>query len=382
MKYRLPILAGLILWLSIGNTAYAEQETAPLLILISEYPHQGNLWAWTAPDQPLKQLTTWGYNYFPVIAPDGKSVAYDAVPPDFTKDQCCGWPPANIGIVNLETGKNTQIVAQPPDIAKGVTHRPQPAWSPDSKSLAWGEIPRYNVESDGTLTGFDSYQLVAYELDTQRWHVVVPNMPGVNGLVDGTVVDWSTTGFTFYGSSGNAPTIYIYSADGKLLVQQALRAYNPCVDEPVLRATWVTDHNRLYVHFFGDCSKPSPDEFLIDPVTGHVSQTSGVLERYSPSAPDGMSLFSTRVDDKAQPIWNLVIPGKSPVQLDIDTTYYSAVGLVAIAPDGRRVAYLSHDALMLYDSDGQIRTVGIKLKENQDIEWIGWGPVGWRIRHT
>lgn len=378
MRYRPILLFSLILCLSMSHIAQAAQETAPLLMLISESPHQGNLWAWTGPDQPLKQLTTWGYNYFPVIAPDGKSVAYDSVPPDFVNFQCCGWPPADIAVLNLETGKNTRIVGQPPDIAQGVTHRPQPAWSPDSKALAWGEIPRYKVDSDGNITGFDGYQLVAYHLDTNRQRVVVHNLPGIRGLVDGTVVDWGSAGFTFYGFNGTDPFIYLYSSDGKLLVQHVMTSSKPCDDPPALWAIWVTDHDQQY-SYFSDCSGPSRSGILIDPMTGQITQTSGVLERYSLSAPDAMSVFLTSTKDAIH--WNLAIPGKAAIDLSVDSTYYSPLDLVAIAPDGRQVAYMSNKGLMLYDWDGQSKPVNIKLKENQDVEWLGWGPTGWRLRH-
>ena len=49
----------------LSGIAPARATTMPLIMQI-----RGDEWAWEGPNSQVKQLTTWGYNYNPVISPN------------------------------------------------------------------------------------------------------------------------------------------------------------------------------------------------------------------------------------------------------------------------------------------------------------------------
>src|ERR1700694_4591475 len=55
--------------------------TAPIIFHVTAGgTFSGDLWEVSAPGQPAKQITHWGYNFSEVLSPDGQSVAYLSVP--------------------------------------------------------------------------------------------------------------------------------------------------------------------------------------------------------------------------------------------------------------------------------------------------------------
>lgn len=359
-------LLTLALPLSAVTRASAADATPPLILIVN-----GDLWAWTGADQPLKQLTTWGYNSDPVISPNGKYVAYKSLP-QFAVDDLkinggrSGVPPANLWVLDLATGAGTRIADQPPDAGyagrgkdEKFTSRPQPAWSPDSKFVAWGEMIGAKKDASGAFAG-NWEQLIIYDLAKKSGRVAVKDLPGYQGLTDGTTVDWGAGGLLFLTPQGapntDPDTVYIYSPEGKQLARYALSG----VDCPCYSAHWIEDEAKALI-----LVEPW---FLLDPATGKKVTTTARLELYSLSAPDGVYL--SQIDDA----WYAAEPGKPAFELkDLDR-----LESVSISPDGKQFAYLGNNRLKVF-SGGQVKEV--PLGAGQSLTGWAWGAVGWRLGH-
>ncbi len=359
-----------------GAMLRAAPANAPLILLIGPMAGAGDLWAWTAPDKPLTQMTTWGYNEPPVISPDGSHVAYASYATFVVNDIKAhggrsGIPPANIWVLDIATNQAVRAADQPPDATFGENGkpekfilRPQPAWSPDSKAIAWGEIVGSKSNPDGTFGGYIE-QLVVYDLAQNSQRVIVHDLPGYQGLTDGTAVDWSTAGLMFLtpvgpGSAQDAQdTVYIYDASGKLQARILLGTH----DATYGPAAWVTDGGKGYVYL----STPT-EESLLDPTNGQKSPLSGSLELYGTLAPDGISLYMTRSGDSTT--WHAAMPGNAVIDL-------GTLDEMTIAPDGQQIAYVQAGKVYVY-RDGQ--STPIEIGQNMVVGGWAWGPTAFRIR--
>lgn len=415
MKHKLLVLSSVLLCLVLSPVVRAVQTSSPLLLLITDrslyygdpndwpsyYGYTGDLWVWSAAGHPLKQLTHYGYNYSPVISPDGKYVVYDSIPQEVVSQKCSiplfGFtgPPTNVWVLNITTDDGVRIAEQPPGIKfcednpgnpppKYIKHL-WPAWSPDSKSLVWVE---YQPQEDhpGATDNFIHYRLVTYNLAQKLRRVIVAALPldQENGHNGGDVapVDWGQSGIVSFAYAG----LYIYDAEGKQLFFG--KKFDPGFDAcstllGVPQARWVKDGDKTYV-YFEDCSHPT-QVLLVDSLTYQPSEPPGQLEIYNLNAPDQLSLVPT-FDDKQNVLWQVLAPGQPGHTLDLKQAGLngppiSALDRIAISPDGQQVAYLSDNGVMLYDKNGHTTPVDIKPNADQGIAWIGWGPVGLRIRH-
>jgi Tol biopolymer transport system component len=382
VKYKALILVLLaVLCCAQGATLRAAPVNAPvnapLILLIGPFAGAGDLWAWTAPDKPLKQMTTWGYNEAPVISPDASHVAYASYAKFVVDDIKAhggrnGYPPANIWVLDVATNQAVRAADQPPDATFGDNSqpekfilRPQPAWSPDSKSIAWGEIVGNKTNPDGTFGGYIE-QLVVYDLAQNSQRVIVHDLPGYQGLTDGTTVDWGTAGLVFLtpvgpGSPQDAQdTVYIYETSGKLQARILLGTQDASYDP----AVWVADGSRTYIYL----GTPTA-ELLLDPSNGQKSPLSGSLELYSPLAPDGISLYMTRSGGSST--WHVAMPGKAGVDL-------GTLDEMTIAPDGQQIAYVQAGKVFVY-KDGV--STPIEIGQDMVVGGLAWGPTAFRVRH-
>jgi hypothetical protein len=366
-KYLLLVLV-LVSFLVDHNHLATAQRTkiSPLIIEIN-----GDLVSWAATNS--KQLTNWGYNSSPVLSPDGKYIAYKSLP-RFVVDDIKknggrnGFPPSNFWVMEIATGEAFRIADQPPDAhyADANYHdekfilRPLPAWSPDSKSLAWGEIVGNKKNPDGTWAGYDQ-RLVVYNLAQKSLTMLVRDMPATDGISEGDSVDWSERGLTYLVNAcpcddKTFSVLFIYSPGGKLLSQY--KVHGP---RPMYRALWIKDMGKDYILITTD---PLSDSLLIDPDTGKESPLQGKLELYSTSTPDGIRLYY----DKG---WNIDDPTQSTTNIGEPLT-------IALSPDGKQIVYRTIDAGVLYYNAGKI--TGFPIKSDARIGEFVWGLTAYRIR--
>jgi hypothetical protein len=353
----------------------------PLLILITKGGSiNGDLWAWDGTGRPLRQLTNYGYNYNPVISPNGRYVAYDSIPKADAPWRCNGWPPANIWVLDIASGDAVRAVDQPADTGSdpcggdSFIQRPKVAWSPDSKALAWGE----HQEPDRSDRA--SYSLVSYDLEQGSQQTIVAELLGEGGITDGRRVDWGLSGIVDTALVDNS--LILYDTNGTEISRTSLDPnLRICPIGPSgLLARWAMVGSNPLI-YLRSCSRPS-SQFLIDPLTGSQTQTSGRLELYSLAAPGGLSLFMTE-DSNDDVLWHVAAPDGTISDIDARKSAVDdsppALDLVAISPDGLQVVYLSDAGLMLYNGNSQPVLIDVPLEAGQEINWIGWGSTGWRI---
>lgn len=383
MKFRTLLLSGLLLCLTMSNPVQAQQKRAPLLMLIGSN-HYGDLWAWSGQNNPLKQLTNWHYNIFPSLSPDGKFVAYDSVPQFAITPECNGWRPFNIWLLEISTGNAIRIADQPPKAsycgsdAFSFIRRPRPAWSPDSKFLAWGESYIYSGTSGN---GHIPYRLVVYDVAKRSQRIVVADLPGDQQITNGQPVDWGERGITDAANSATdepiRTTVYTYDADGKHLFTKAFDDTSPCLLGGVA-SRWVKNGTDTVLAV---CI--NYQTILLDPTSGKQTELSADFELYNPDVPDALSLILTAGENGGAQ-WRVAVPGQSDHEIDaVSATMYmtaDALDTVAISSDGQQVAYVGKDGLYVYDRNGEITKIPVSLEKDQELIWLGWGHMAWRIR--
>lgn len=130
------------------------------------YTYQnGDLWRYKLNASTAMPLTQSGFNGGPVLSPDGRSIAFLEAAPAFVADfkagvasQAAGTPPADIWILETASQNLVKIANQSRASSAGYL-RSIPAWSPDSRQLAWLQI-------DPIVQSAEAASLQIYSRDT------------------------------------------------------------------------------------------------------------------------------------------------------------------------------------------------------------------------
>jgi hypothetical protein len=360
-----------LLLTAIVTPVQAQQKLNPPIIMGNG---AGDLWSWDG--LKLTKRTNRGYNGDPVLSPDGKKVAYTSLA-TITVDEINrsggiggGGLPSDVWVLDIATGRAERLQDQPSG-ALFVSGRPgrwlsrsEPAWSPDSKAIAWIETLWIKGVNEVKLTN----RLVVYNFSTSSAKILVPNVPLGYGVPQPLPVQWGTGGFTVIDADGGL--MYLYDTSGKLIQTTQLSS----------RASmWIKDGPKDYVAVFA-----LGRWMLLDPVSRTLQVMDGAPELYSLTAPEGYSVFP--VGDFARDAdWMLGEPGKPPVKLDDLKIYDYNVRLpVAISPDGTQVVFRTdpqhgNNEVRVY-RDGQFVLIESGEEAIRYMSGLVWGPVGWRVR--
>ena len=135
----------LILTIALAAIAAGNAAAQPADQVVYAYK-SGDLWKFNLADDSAAQLTHWGYNGGPIMSPDGRTLAYLSTSPEFIAQyntgiaaQSAGSAPANIWVMDIAT-ENLTLIADQSGASMGGFLRSLPAWSPDSRKLAWLEL--------------------------------------------------------------------------------------------------------------------------------------------------------------------------------------------------------------------------------------------------
>lgn len=153
-------------------------QSQPLILLIN-----GDLWSMASLESEPFRETYWGYNNDMSLSPNGQYVAYGSFPDWLVERDLAGvepinidtHPPTNIWVMEVATRTFTRIATQdtpPINDFFGAIRRTQPIWSPDSRQLAWLELP---ADREGSL------YLTVYDLQNETFTRGPNNLPGVDG---------------------------------------------------------------------------------------------------------------------------------------------------------------------------------------------------------
>jgi SH3-like domain-containing protein len=352
------------------------QDDAPVVMLV-----KGDLWTWSAING-LNQITTWGYNGFPKLSPDGSLVAYSSTATmavEVIEEQggIGGGPlPSNIWVIDPLTQDAFRVADQPPDASfmvpnvssKGVI-RSEPTWSPDGSQLAWTEL----------LFPEDSYRLAIYTFATGNTTFTSLNTLTIPlGIPSPLTVKWGPEGLVIRGAininqdpSQQKDAFYFFNNNG---VQTAVGVLPS--DEFVIEFDWINAGGRWYVLILQE----TQGWRLIDPANGTTQSLSASPELYSPISPLGVSLSVVFEDFSNYSWWRLDTDGP---QQQIATT--RSMDAMLISPDGTTAAYIDPNTggLALWENGVTTPVAGLgQANDNRLVVSAVWGGTRWRSLGT
>jgi len=201
----------------------------------------GDLWKFNLAEDSAAQLTHWGYNGGPILAPDGRTLAYLSTSPEFialfnagTATQSAGAPPANILVMDIAT-ESFRLIADQSGASISGYLRSLPAWSPDSRKLAW-------LEMDAGAQGVNAAALKLYDFATNTTSLLAANVDlGAQGSsVDMPTLRWGLGGVAMLRRDNQAQLIDFYDSSSGALTSYDL-GLNENSDNLVRDFVWV-DH--------------------------------------------------------------------------------------------------------------------------------------------
>ena len=358
-----------------GQAILAGGGSSPLILHIG-MGTTGDLWSVSAPGVAPVQMTNWRYNYSPVLSPDGDYVAFLSTPTAVVNDIAAngarsGVTPANVWIMHTFYGYAVRVADQPTGASYdkgGFIMRPTPAWSPDSKHLAWLELSGYD-------SGKPAYQLVAYDVSDIKapknmFAVKAPGYELPAAGLSGETVSWSAAGIGYTVTGGTDPAtgqmmpsrFYLYDTLGALIMSEAL------ADPSCGIYGWVTvDQPRAVLCSFNN------------------SQTNYVVLKPHDKTVMSLADFGVlKLMQRGELGVHHLTWVKNPTKQYTSTPYgwqlddHTDIILndpVAISPDGLLVVTVSSpNSYTVYNKSDLPYTATLNLTGNQRLDWVGWGP--------
>ncbi|HRF96926.1 MAG TPA: hypothetical protein PLZ51_17080, partial [Aggregatilineales bacterium] len=333
------------------------------------------------------QLTTWAYNFKPVMSPNGDWVAYKSwatitveainanAPMNPTE------PPGNIWLIDPFTGDAIRIADQPADAVFGTASndrfvaRSNPVWSPDGLEVAWTEfiLPEYVS------------QLVVYNIASQTTRIAINGLPigyEQSGPVD---VIWGNLGIVYPTTNYNSgtelfeDTYYVYDPNGGGGFNSFTITDQYEVNHGMFWFTGTEFINGMDngVALITGSNLPK----LVNPVTGTTNDFMGILVGYSAwqSLTQGnyVSFSQYNVNNDYGLIWSSQSSdGRFLGDIGTSISYFDTFSKMAISPDGLSVAYIADDGSVLVWQNG----ITVQLPVS-NVEAVVWSPVLWTTNY-
>lgn len=349
--------------------AQAQAITDPPLILLMD----GDLWAYTESLGTLRQLTRWGYNQLPVVAPDNNRIAYASVAEiaiDALRRQgeSPNQPPANIWIWDVSTGNAVRVAQQPPTASFGAGYptetfvrRSAPTWSPDGTMLAW-------IEESVTQTANQSSsvpQLVIYDVKLGAVRATAalsnPNALAYLGPL------WGANGIAvrvpLSGAGGTSGDIFQFYDNNGL---RRLEVNLPSQNAIMIDYRWVNHMGQEYLGTAFSTNK----WVLINPVNALTLDAPSVPELFAVNSPAGVS--ARWLVDQSSIRWIATGNGQ-----DVPLNFNGFPTQFAIAPSGQALAYIA-DAVYILRGGKTTRIAGTERVATNRIAYLAWGYMNWR----
>jgi len=244
---------------------------------------------------------------FFAYSPDGRQLAYLAT------------PDSDVWICNLGS-RTGQRIAETTTLARSL-----PVWSPDSTRIAWAQSDQ----------GTNNMQVIVYDLTSGAQSVLYERQQRSVAFVVPSL-DWAADGLVFYDllqpESGDAQAVVV-------LIDTTTNAVTPIQLEAVGiadYARWISTDEKNYILLR---NTPEGEFVVIDPATLQVTSLYGQLAFYSLTAPDGLSIYSTRSVEIGTYEW--AVMGKDfSAALNLRGNEYG----IAISPDGTQIAFATFES--------------------------------------
>ncbi len=258
----------------------------------------GDIWKVDPSSRSATQLTNWGYNGGPILAPDGSKIAYLSTSADFVAQfeagnppQTGGTAPGNIWLMDVASGSFRLIADQTGASAAGI-RRSLPSWSPDSQQIAWLQLdPGLQSPEAAELklhtiaTAFTSTLKAAVDLGFQGDNIQLPSLRWGAGGIARLHFDYPAAGASPY------LAIQFYDPSSGSMTQYDL-GLSESRDNTVRDFLWVTHLGRslmaLQIKDYWD---------LIDPRDGARSRLSDPPRLQNRPRAGGLQLIPLSVSD-------------------------------------------------------------------------------------
>jgi len=375
MRYRaLVMVVCIVLLLPLArSTSTAQAQIDGELIILM----RGDLWAYSESGGTLRQLTRWGYNQLPVISPDGQRVAYAsvaeiAVPVLQRFGEPPNLPPTNIWLWSLASGQATRIAQQPVNASFGTglpnetfIRRGTPVWSPDGLRLAWIESVVVGAQT--------AHALVIYDMLGNRVRANTPlRAEGLTELFSFDTPRWDA--FLVVRASGLSGQIYaekllFFDSDGQPINQIRLQDGGGAL---IQHYEWASLNGQPYVAALLSNNAWT----LINPFNGSRLNPPSVVERFSPRAPNAVSVYFLIATDGTGYRWRGVANRQEVV-----LPFSGLPEQLSIAASGSAVAWAAEDAIYILRNGQTRKIVGTERAAGDTRPMaVAWSYNAWRVQ--
>lgn len=329
----------------------------------------GDLWTWTPGGADPARQTTWEFNRAPARSPDGRWAAYTSVPSSVVEAAAGGTyqfeqgrpDPANIWLMDIAAREFIRI-AQQPDSGPLVI-RSRPAWSPDSRRLAWTEI----------LQNTYTARIVVYDVSSGSQTVWADNQSigfADAGMFDVPAVTWGgsylmRTIFTFGlqgGPSDGGLLLEVFDAAGAVWSEPVWFIGAP--ESSLPEVLWVSHNGAPRVAL----GYPESGWWLLNPETGGYERLLNppLLQTVSGQGVRLRRLLNPQDPDR----WEIVLPGGGTAALGFP------VRQVALSPDGAMVVFVYEQTAYAW-RDGAVTALLPEFMRALPVFGVEWSPLVW-----
>lgn len=296
-----------MLMLLFSAVASAQDSTSPLIVV------------------PLEGDTNYIYEngaFRPLdfCLPDaGNRPSFFAHSPDGTQFAFLAMPDSDIWVCNLQS-RSAQMIAERTPLARSL-----PVWSPDSSRIAWAQSDQ----------GTNAMQVIAYDFASGTQNVLYERQERSVAFVVPSL-DWGAGGLVFYDllqPEGGEAQAVVVTIDTNANTAATINL--PAVGIADY-ARWIGTDDKDYILLR---ETPEGEFIVIDPATSQVTSLYGRLAFYARTAPDGLSIYSTRSVEIGTYEW-AVMGRDFSASLNLRGNEYG----IAISPDGTQIAFVTFES--------------------------------------
>lgn len=323
------------------------------------------------------------------LSPDGRFLASNVVAPVvFESEGCSGPIPADLWLLNPESGENLMLGGQPENATycgdDNNISRSEVDWSPDGRQFVWTEYD----------SGADILSLGVYDLAASGINVVSLDFPEQYGAGPSPITPhWVTSGIAFYSViydealADSAVSVRLYTPDGTFIAETPVWIANEYgLPDTVLL---VTHEGRDYAahHWFRN------DYWLLYDLLSQQKFWFGETPAYPELVSAAQPETSLRV--RLLPVDSFTANSGNPYQVEIldssGNVLYKAMNIktaqdipqiVVLSPDGQTLIFRHYNVdTRVYEN--QINSIGadtaLTFIPGEDINQfsLAWGSWQW-----